>query len=468
MNYLIGMILFLIAFLINIPFEFSAVFFITYVLVLMINTFFLNKAGISDSKTLNALRLVLAFIMLGIVFDYHTACVANGSDEFPWLVKGDYSSYHDLGMFLAKEGLSTDVLNRSSSGTIQIGQQGINYIGFPFVVGFIYTFFYQGFITLVLYNFLISSLIIVTVGIAAYNIFKNIVICRQAMVFSGIIPVLSFLYMFPLKDPTIILGFSLCLLVITNWKLSGRNILLILLAAIIFFSMRTFLFLILPAFYYVLFGLSRKLIAITVMSFLLVFFIQSYASLVGNSISVDSFISSLQGGTAYDQWSYSENKSTVQAVLGNFNTWSPIKRFFALPLLILVQYLMPINFWSFENNDYFYEYIAVNYNLIWLIYFGPLLIFGYMYIKRTESAFLYRLSMIGLLFYALVAFSFGGVIPRYAAPFFPIFCIIMAKARFDIKQNHYGFGLLWSTFTKYYFSVLLIGAAILFIYKMVL
>jgi len=133
------------------------------------------------------------------------------------------------------------------------------------------------------------------------------------------------------------------------------------------------------------------------------------------------------------------SSSTVSNFLFGYDNWSVLKKISFLPITSAFQYIIPFNVYSFDQSlIYPYYFISINYNIIWLFFTGPLLIFSIFNIKKirkVNSSLVLKITYLGILFYLIPAFIFGGLIPRYSVPFYSLLLPIMAINLTEIKVS---------------------------------
>ncbi|MDE6498441.1 MAG: hypothetical protein K2L21_07260 [Muribaculaceae bacterium] len=97
------------------------------------------------------------------------------------------------------------------------------------------------------------------------------------------------------------------------------------------------------------------------------------------------------------------------------------KRLLLLPITLGVQFLIPLP-WNFANNLAFGPFIALAY-FGFCRYFTGLLVAFFLFKKLRKRSFTpaLRLCLVGLAFYAGVAFIFGGTVSRYGIPLLCLF-----------------------------------------------
>ena len=94
-------------------------------------------------------------------------------------------------------------------------------------------------------------------------------------------------------------------------------------------------------------------------------------------------------------------------------------RLLLAPLPVLVQYLLPFAFTSsLFLEDHPWYFINNQLGIVWLFVLGPTAVFALLNILRLPNLWIRTSLATGVIAYASVAFSYMGVIPRYATPSF--------------------------------------------------
>jgi len=166
----------------------------------------------------------------------------------------------------------------------------------------------------------------------------------------------------------------------------------------------------------------------------------------------------------------SDSDSFVGALLSGYDSWNVVKKVAFIPVATTIQYITPFNVYNFSNSfNYPYFLVSRNYHVIWLLYIGPLFLFSVYRFLTGRSRFtilLKRITILGLLLYALPAFIYGGAIPRYAVPFYPLLVPLISSTLFQIR-----FGTrvkaIWRKFQLLYFSLASIAFIVYLIFKAV-
>jgi hypothetical protein len=129
-----------------------------------------------------------------------------------------------------------------------------------------------------------------------------------------------------------------------------------------------------------------------------------------------------QTETITNNWNTESNNSVTGRLVYGYQNWSIIRKIIYIPIFTTIQYLHPFNVWKI-NHEYPWHYIGINFNLIWLLYLGPLVIFSFLNLKKINNSIIKKLLIISGLGYVFIALTYGGTIPRYSFPFIAIFFI---------------------------------------------
>jgi len=146
----------------------------------------------------------------------------------------------------------------------------------------------------------------------------------------------------------------------------------------------------------------------------------------------------------------------VQTLVGGYTDLPTLLRFIYLPIFVAIQYVMPINFWSTSFiNDHPWYFLIEQLNVLWYGLIGVLFIYSIINIRLIKNIRIKRLFIIGIIFYVLTAFIYGGAIPRYAFPSFVLILptfgymfyqfkndMLLRKSIITFLKKYYAFGLL--------------------------
>lgn len=137
----------------------------------------------------------------------------------------------------------------------------------------------------------------------------------------------------------------------------------------------------------------------------------------------------------------------ANALVGTYSSNPTYLKIIKLPLVIIVQYLTPINVLNFNHTNP-WSFIDINMKIIWLIFFGPLYIFSSIQMKKLNG-FIKKLLLISVIGYAVIAYIETGIIPRYALSFMCLGVIPVAyvfeeiKSDFILKKKYYLFNQIY-------------------------
>lgn len=137
-----------------------------------------------------------------------------------------------------------------------------------------------------------------------------------------------------------------------------------------------------------------------------------------------------------------------------------IFKIFLFPLPLVVQILLPFDFWSGRFLD---EHIASlfvrNLNPLWYLFVVIWIAYAVAHVRSIENQIIRRLLLAGLFYFVVVAIVYGGLIPRYGAPallfMFPAVGYWWARSREEpaVRQSTVTF------FVHYYVFAVFAGLA---------
>ncbi len=139
-----------------------------------------------------------------------------------------------------------------------------------------------------------------------------------------------------------------------------------------------------------------------------------------------------------------------------YDEWSWARRLSVLPITASIQFSMPITFWDFSPARRFFPLIfQSNLNIIWLAYLGPWIIFTSVNHEQIASPFIRRTFWMGVLLWITVAYSQAGLLPRYAAVFYPMMIPAVAVMQECSRAN----GQLTKRRNSFFMGYYLLGFA---------
>jgi hypothetical protein len=134
---------------------------------------------------------------------------------------------------------------------------------------------------------------------------------------------------------------------------------------------------------------------------------------IDNLVSIERLSGSFKAGTS--------DNGLIGKYWSGYDGWSWVQRLSVLPITASIQFTMPITFWDFSQARKFLPlFFQSNLNVIWLAYLGPWVVFTGINHERIASPFFRRLFWMGALLWITVAYSQAGLLPRYAAVFYPM------------------------------------------------
>ena len=225
--------------------------------------------------------------------------------------------------------------------------------------------------------------------------------------------------------------------------------------------MRAQLIVMLPLFLFIRYGISTRIALGLFLAFFVLRYVAQYSYLTtGNAVSSSDVQEVILAGASETDWIVDRQTSAVNRLVGGYSQKPLVQRIALLPVAMMVQYATPFDFWVFKD-DYPWYILLRNFNGIWFLFSGPLTIFSLWYVFEAKNAMLQRFSIVAICFYAIIAFSYSGVIPRYFTPFMPLF-IITAAWTWDKITKEKAARKLWETFYASYCSI---GILFLLIYS---
>lgn len=441
-------ILILASFLLLISNDITEFFIVMIISVLAYHTLYKNiiRSVKFNSKLIKIYSFSYVISFLFIIW-INIVSIQLGGSEAPFM-PGDSLGYFELGKEVVKNGIEQNL-------------NAINYIGYPLVLSWIFKFFGSHFIMGLLTNmillfvniFLISECVIkITKRPSDYqNTFLTLLLTSTFMS-------TGFMLM---KDIFIITSISLSLIASLN-LLNRENLIKnysLLIVSVIIMSLFRFTFIWAPILIFIITTIKKlKIIKLfPIIAVLLIGGLEIQSNYGKNTQR--SFEESIEFATSNNVITRkldAGSSSTVSNFLFGYDNWSVLKKISFLPITSAFQYIIPFNVYSFDQSlIYPYYFISINYNIIWLFFTGPLLIFSIFNIKRIRKgnrSLVLKITYLGILFYLIPAFIFGGLIPRYAVPFYSLLLPIMAVNLTEIKVS-IAYRNKWKRFYLMYFLI---------------
>ena len=316
-----------------------------------------------------------------------------------------------------------------SEGNIleNIKKFGTNYSGYQVVLASIFDIFGRDLIVGLLLNNTVLLLVVIFLAKATFLITRD----PRATFYASLAFMLTTKFVFYsntlLKEPFLVLGVALLLYAFIQLKIQRHVSLLtyvwIIIAIMIFSTMRIPMLVLIPLTGLFILGrhIFRKtwlfiIIGIFASDLLIVLFskftyyefirINIYNTVFNNTILSSSF----EGGV--------DNSGVVGYVMSSYEQLPLLARIVTIPIPVIIQYVLPFNFWSMKFlEDHFISLFNINLNIIWYLFVGVFAFYTIFNWKRLPNSILRNTFLIGGMMYMLIAFVFGGVVPRYASPY---------------------------------------------------
>lgn len=312
----------------------------------------------------------------------------------------------------------------------------LNYFLFQYILSNIIVFFkshYLACLMFIMFTGLLNLLLLIKIGIIL-NFKKNTI--KIISVFYIFFPHILSANIVLLKDSLLV--FSLLLLVYSVLCfVKDRNnkiklLMYIIISFILCFFLRLpFIILYLAILFYLLYTRKKSTVFNILLIVLCISFFQIYNYYFVEIIETVENLSQVQELKADSSSVYGSGISNT--LVGNYRSDPLYLRIIKLPLVVLVQYLTPINIFNFSH-IHPWSYIDINMKILWLIFYGPLFIFSLIQLKYFNGL-IKKLLIISIVGYALIAFLETGIVPRYALIFMCLSIVPMAYIFHEIKNN---------------------------------
>jgi len=379
--------------------------------IIGISFYFLDKYRLARNH-LNPVLIFITFISVLAILSYHGSVII-GNEDFPYVPGGDGEKYFVQARFLAKG----NPLNAPNVITL-------NYLGYQIILGLWFKFFGTNLFHGLLLNYGVLVFSLILLCISTYLLTNNKKISHYTLILSMCCSHFISSGMILLKDVFFIFSFSLILFTMVKYYKGSNSPLLmlnIIIAGLIIGSLRLPFLVVLPAISILIgrfYSLKNMiLLGVVVISFIVAlplflsltkfnFTNEQVAGVVMETSLVEAELKreKFQGGA-------------VQRLIGGYTSMSMAKRIALLPIPVLIQFVTPFKFWSFDfMSDHIY-YLFDQLNLFWYGFIGVLIMIIPFKWRFIDDLNIKKLFAFGLILYILMAFIYGGAIPRYSMPF---------------------------------------------------
>ena len=417
-------------------------------ILIFINTIFFNisynyfidpKSELLIDK-IYPIAYFISFLFI-IIISYQAYSI--GSYSTPYL-PGDGYGYYIFGQKLINSSVDDILLT-------------INYLGYPYVLSWIFNFFGDNVIYALNINMFLLFINTHLIAKSSQIITQN----KQVYYYAFIILLLTSVYMatgfMVLKDVFIVFAISISLYSSLN-IFYKKNILIsiaYLSLALLIISLFRYTYLFAPILIFFIINYSRRL-SYLLLPFLIALFV--FYFLYGQQFLFQPF----ELGSVFDQTINNDivtsqletsNNSFMANILVGYNSLELVYKILFLPVTFFIQYLTPFNIFDFTDFSFSYFLISKNYNILWFLFVGPLFLYSIFKLisSRTKyNALLIKTFLLGLFFYLVSAITFGGAIPRYSLACFPLIIPLMSYNLHNIYADK-SFYMNYSGFLKVYF-----------------
>lgn len=382
-----------------------------------------------------------------------------GSSNSPSL-PGDALSYFQIGSELAL----------TDKALIDVS---LNYIGYPLVLSWVFSLFGNHLIFGLLVNMLLLFFNIFLISECTYRVTNNLKDFQSSFLLLLLTASFMATGFMLLKDVFIVTSVTISLYASLNllYKKTAKKNYIILILSVLIMALFRITFIWVPVVIFILITFERrkliKLLPVVVGLLVLGIYAGSKLSLKKET-SIQENIEFAVSNQVISQRLDSGTSSFISALISGYDNWSVVKKFFFIPVTTGIQYVTPFDVYDIQRSiDYPYYFISKNYNILWLIFIGPLVLFSILNFNKKEkrnNTLLLKITYFGILLYILPAFIFGGAIPRYAVPFYPLLLPIMAVNLTKIKTLNLN-KKKWYKFMGLYILIFLILLTIYIFFK---
>lgn len=432
------------------------------ILLISVNSFLFiaYKQIVSNAynKTL-VVTVFFLFILLGtlLIFWINNVAINKGTEAIPYL-PGDGLSY----FLLAKE---------ITDGT-KVTDISLNYAGYPLVLSALFKVFGPYLIFGLLLNLFLLAANILLVAKSAFLIYEDKRIFDLSIfILLGISQFLATGFML-LKDGFIVLSITLAFFAGAKYIKKGslKSSACLLTISLVTMGLFRSTLIFAPVIIFLLFALEKRKNKLQLLVMLTPVIMIAVAVAGKYALSERSLDDSLEFAASNTIISgrLENNAGVISAVLSGYDNWGVAKKAAFLPITGAIQYITPFDVYNIKPvMDFPYYLISKNYQIVWLVYLGPLFIFSVVFSlknKRLFTGLQLRILSLAIILCMIPAFIYGGAIPRYAVPFIPLFVPSMAQVFVHINNNKL-VKTNWSHFLLYMYISFLFLFALYVVFK---
>lgn len=401
-------------------------------------------------------------VLMGISLASAWQSVSIGGRYDPFLSGSDGTGYFSQAIYLSERGLFSG-----------LGGLTGNYFGYQFVLGALFRLTGPDLPSGLLLNDLCLTASAALVALSTLRITKDKSAAFWAVIMFAFMCRLIYYSNLLLKEPFLVLGVALCLhafsLLVAGKRGRVQAIASLLFAATIFATMRAPM-LAVPIALVALMG--RNLVREGWLVGVAGFGIFAVLSAVFARFTSYEFTAGFVSDTVLNNRVLSSSFDAGiddSGVVGQFLSFygglpTPV-RLAAIPLPMTAQFFLPFDFWSSKFLDrQFISFFSNNLSPIWFLLTGPIFIVALALRGSIPSKTAQSLLLVSAGFYALTAFIFSGVVPRYSDPYLILALPAMGYLFANWKRN--GTTAVRTTaLLQYYYVAFFVGAILYAAFK---
>jgi hypothetical protein len=344
-----------------------------------------------------------------------------------------------------------------------------NYAGYQLLLSVVFMIFGPSLAAGVALNALIFLLAITLLFRATFLLTGSPNAARSSVLLMMLTTVNIFYILMLLKEPALGLSFALLLLAVTKAAtqkgLGFWPFVYLAFALLIIMSMRTSLLL----FLLVLAGFvgpiiarrrSHAVVAFVGAMILVAPFAQSFTTYeLDASFFTSTIVQNQVISTRFEDGDLSLT-GVAGRIIGFYIDQPFYLKAVLIPIPVGVQILLPFDFWSTRFiEEHFASFFARNLNPLWYLYVFVWILFALTRPRQIPSILIRRFLYAGAIYYVVVAFIYGGLIPRYGTP--ALFFLLPAAGYWwnEATENRAVRSRARSFFLSYYAVAGLAGAA---------
>jgi len=343
----------------------------------------------------------------------------------------------------------------------------LNYLGYPLLLSFLFKYLGNSLYIAFYINYSLIVFSIVLISMASVKLTGEKKLFYYCILIGALTTPFISIGTIILKDSLIVFSFSLLLYSFVSLRNNNNFILYIILIAVsicMIGVMRLPLLILFPLIYLILFNElnTANILKVSVTTIAIIILLPLLSLFTIHDIDFEFIFQNVLSNSLIDR--ELDNEGVVSSLIGGYIAQPLWFRVLSIPIPFAIQLVTPFNFWSISFlNDHFWYFTTHQLNFIWYGFTGVLIFVSMFNIGFISNTYIKRLFIFGLFFYSLIAFIYGGAIPRYAIPSIVFMIPCFGDILLVSKRNKCLQGRMLSIYASYY----VIGILLFIIYIIV-